>query len=341
MAKIKLATTLYSFTNEQRDWGWTTEDCLREIKQLGLDGVEFVASQTFDNYPYVTEKQLDELRNLTERYGLEISSYSAQGDRGKRSDRQDMTDDEMFAYAMLDLKNAYKVGAKAQRQQNQVHPEVMRRIAPYAEAYGVRIGVEMHSPMVPTEKAILPFNKVFDEVNSPYIGWTPDFGMFDTASPQLKPRTESSSMFSRFIPSRVNIPEEVCEWYQQNARNMTTSEILEAVKKFNMTEKQYADFCVMFEGMNAATDEERARLWEDFEKVTIPHAVYFHGKFNEIGETGDDVSIHTSRVLDIINRSDYEGYISIEYEGHGRFPNTPVVPILRKHVEFYRSVLGL
>ena len=87
--------------------------------------------------------------------------------------------------------------------------------------------------------------------------------------------------------------------------------------------------------------EARNTIWEDFEKITVPHAVYFHGKFNEIGDDGDDVSIHTSRILEIIGRSDYEGFISIEYEGHGKFPDMPVVPILREHIEFYLKILQI
>lgn len=340
MAKIKLATTLYSFTNEQRDFGWSTEDCLKAIKDLGLDGFEVVAAQTFDEYPYVTDKQLDELRNLADKYGLEICSYSAQADRGKRSDRVDLTDDEMFAYALLDLKNAYKVGAKAQRQQNQIHPEVMRRLAPYAEAYQVKVGVEMHAPMVPTEKALMPFNKVFDEVNSKYIGWTPDFGMFDPEGMNFAGREDPSSMFHTYVPSRVQFPEEASEWFERNYER-PNEELYEGMKQFHLSESQLRTLSVMFKGMNAATPEERARLWEDFENVTMKHAVHFHGKFNRLTETGDDATIPTSKIIDIINRSDYEGYISIEYEGHAFYPDTPIVPILRKHIQFYRDSLGI
>lgn len=340
MAKIKLGTTLYSFTNEQRDFGWTTEDCIKAVKDLGLDGFEIVASQTFDDYPYPTDQELDYVRNLAEKYGLEISSYSTQADRGKRSDRQDMTDDEMFAYAMIDLKAAYKIGAKASRVQNQLHPEVMRRLAPYAEAYGVKLGIEMHNPMCPTEKALQPFNKVFDEVNSPYIGWTPDFGTFDTASFNMSKREDKGSFFHMYSPSRVVIPPEACDWFDEH-RDLKDDELFEGMKQFHLTEKQLDQIRVMFSGMNHATEEERARLWEDFEKVTLKHAVYFHGKFYNLADDGDDMTIPTGRILEAINRTDYEGFISIEYEGHAMFPNKPVVPILRKHVEFYRNVLHI
>lgn len=341
MANIKIGASLYSFTNEQRDLGWSTEDCIREIKNLGLDGFEIVGSQTFSNYPWPSDQQIDEVRNLAEKYGLEISSYSAQADRGKYSMKQDLSEDDMFTYALNDLKVAYKLGAKAQRQQCQVYPEVMRRLAPWAEAYGIRVGVEMHTPMTPRETGCAAFNKVFDEVNSPFIGWTPDFGMFDTKAPQLNSQLKvGKSLMRRMYPSRVNVPAEVCDFYEENLDRFTPEEMKEAISRFDLTERQFEDVCVMFKGMDVAGDT-RDTIWEDFENIIIPHAVYFHGKFNEIGKDGDDVSIHTSRILEIIGRSNYDGFISIEYEGHDRFPDVPIIPILRDHIEFYHKVLHI
>lgn len=341
MAKIKIGTTLYSFTNEQRDHGWSTEDCFRECAALGLSGVELVAAQTFSSYPWPSEKDIYAVRDLAEKYGLEICAYSAQADRGKRTDIQDLTEDDMFTYALNDIKYAYMIGAKAQRQQCQVYPNVMKRLAPWAEAYGVKVGVEMHTPMAPREAGVEAYNKVFEEVDSPYIGWTPDFGMFDTEAPQLASKAKTGKgMLRRMFPSRANIPAEVCDFYEDNFSFMTPEELQAALQKFDLTERQRADIGVLFKGMDVAGDT-RDTIWEDFESITLPHAVHFHGKFNKIGDDGDDVSIHTSRILEIIGRSDYEGYISIEYEGHGKFPDVPVSPILREHIGFYRKILGM
>lgn len=341
MANIKLGATLYSFTHEQRDLGWSTEDCLKQIKELGLDGFEIVGAQTFDNYPWPTDKQIDEIRNLASKYGLIISSYSAQADRGKRTDKQDLSEDDMFTYALNDIKVAHKLGAKAQRQQCQVYPNVMRRLAPWAEAYDVKVGVEMHTPMVPRQPGCEAFSKVFEETGSPYIGWTPDFGMFDTQAPQLASQQKLGKGKTRsMFPSRATIPHEACVFYEENLNKLSREEMLTALLQFGLNERQLADVEVLYKGMDTA-GAARDTIWEDFEHIIVPHSVYFHGKFNQLGDNGDDVSIHTSRILDIIRRSDYDGFISIEYEGHGRFPDIPVTPILRKHIEFYKKNLHL
>lgn len=347
MAKIKLGLTLYSLTKEQINFGWTTEDCLKVAKELGVTGVELVASQTFGrHYPWPTDQELYDTANLIAKYGLEIASYSGQADRGKRSDLLDLSEDDMFAYALNDIKNAYKIGAKAQRQQNNMYPNAFKKLAPWAEKYDVKVGIEMHSPMTPREFNSEAFNKAIEEADSPYIGWCPDFGMFGPpllgAPPKPKDPKEASE-FERLmrgrrlrIPSRAGMPEEVCQYFEDNG-DKSVEEVESGLEKFNLTKFQRDTLYVMMHTPDLA-GSTRDTIWEDFEKMIVPRSVHCHGKFTSIGEDGDDVNIHTSRVLEILNRSDYEGYISIEYEGRSPGPTTP---ILRKHIDFYRKTLGI
>ena len=343
MSKIKLGTTLYSFTNEQRDLGWTTEDCMREAASMGLQGVELVASQTFGtSYPWPSQQELNEVRALAEKYGLEICSYSGQADRGKASDRLDLSEDEMFVLGLNDIKNAYAIGAHAQRQQNNIYPNVLKRLAPYAEKYQVKVGIEMHQPMTPCEENSEVFIRVMDEIDSPYIGWCPDFGMFDTALGMLNFKYGKSEKPTRArrLPSRVVMPAAYVDFFEYESWQYTPEEILEKGKEYGLDARQMELMDKFLHNVDIA-GEARKTIWEDFERVTIPRCVHFHGKFNELGDDGDDVTIPTSRIVEIIKRSNYEGYISIEYEGHGRFPDVPAAPILRKHVDFYRNTLGI
>lgn len=336
MSKIKLGLILYSFTNEQRDHGWTTEDCIRAAKELGVSGIEIVASQTFGrSYPWPSDEEISYVRNLADKYELEIAAYSGQADRGKKSWGYGMSEDDMFTYALNDLKYAYKIGAPAQRQQNNISPGVLRRLAPWAEKYRVKVGIEMHQPMTPCEARSEDFNRVFEEVDSPYIGWTPDFGMFSTGKYNARFLGKLNA-----IPSRMNIPEEVCQFCEDHI-GMDLEEAKEKIMAMPMTPEQKAVMDVFFTTGDVAGEEARKNLWEDFQRVTLPHAVHMHGKFHELGADGDDTAIPTSRILDIVRDSDYEGYISIEYEGHFRFPERPAFPVLRRHVAFYNNVLGI
>lgn len=335
MSRIKLGITLYSFTNEQRDYGWTTEDCIRACAELGVSGIEIVAAQTFGkNYPWPSIKEIYQVRSLCEHYGLEIAAYSAQADRGKRFQDIDMSDEDMFTYALNDLKYAYEIGAKAQRQQNNLSPKALEMLAPWAEKYKVKVGIEMHQPMTPCEPNSMVFNRVIEKVDSPYIGWVPDFGMFSEAKYNMRFASQV-----RGYPSRMNIPDKVVDYFETH-QGISLEQAKEDMKKFDLTDWQKKIMAVYFTVGDTA-GESRNTLWEDFEKVTLPHAVHMHGKFHSLNESGDDENIPTKKVLQVIRKSDYEGYISIEYEGHLHGSPAPVVPIMRRHLQFYRDTLGI
>lgn len=336
MSKIKTSITLYSFTNEQRDHGWTTEDCLRACAELGVTGVEFVASQTFGrSYPWPDLKEIYQVRSLCEKYGLEIAAYSAQADRGKRFHDVDMSAEDMFTYALNDLKYAYEMGAYAQRQQNNLSPKALEMLAPWAEKYRVKVGIEMHQPMTPCEPNSEIFNEVIERVDSPYIGWVPDFGMFSEGKYNARFADKVNGM-----PSRMNTPAEIVDYFEthQGIPIPEAREEIEALFHPNAEVQKIID--IMFSTGDIAGDS-RNTLWEDFERVTLPRTVHLHGKFHQLGDDGDDTNIPTQKVLRVIGNSDYEGYISIEYEGHLRGKPDPVVPIMRRHLAFYRDILGI
>lgn len=335
MSKIKTAITLYSFTNEQRDHGWSTEDCLRACRDLGVAGVEFVASQTFGrSYPWPDLQEIYAVRRLCEKLGLEIAAYSAQSDRGKRFQDVDMPAEDMFAYALNDLKYAYEIGAYAQRQQNNLSPEALEMLAPWAEKYRVKVGIEMHQPMTPCEPNSEAFNRVIERVDSPYIGWVPDFGMFSEGKYNARFADRLSGM-----PSRMNVPDEIVDYFETH-QGEPIAQAKEELRAFHPDEKLQAILDVYLTTGDTAGDS-RKTLWEDFERVTLPHAVHFHGKFHHLADDGDDENIPTQKVLKVIGKSDYDGFISIEYEGHLHGRPDPVVPIMRRHLAFYRDVLGI
>ena len=347
MSNIKLALTIYSLTREQMNYGWTTEDCLKVAKQLGVTGVEFVAAQTFGrHYPWPTDEELYEVANLCAKYGLEIASYSGQADRGKRSDLLDLSEEDMLAYAINDVKCAYKIGAKAQRQQNNIYPSVFEKLAPWAEKYGVKVGIEMHSPMTPREPNSEAFNRAIERAGSEYIGWCPDFGMFGpnfmlgakpkNLSPEEAAKLEAMARQRVRIPSRAGMPEEVVEYFE-GSKGMSPEEIEAGLDKFELTEYQRMALHYLLFVPDLAGDT-RDTIWEDYESIIVPHTVHCHGKFTKLNEIGDDPTINTTKAVEILKRSNYDGYISIEWEGR---TDGPTVPVLEKHINFYRNVLGI
>lgn len=180
MSNIKLGITLYCFTQEYCRGEMTLEDCIRKAKEIGSEGYEIVATQMVPSYPYVSDKFLGEIKAMSEYYDIAPICYSANMDRGMRGDRN-LTEDEMLQMAINDVKSANKMGCKVMREQFLLSPEALVKLAPYAEAYNVKVGIEIHNPETPNTPIMREYLSKIQESGSKYIGFVPDFGLFATA----------------------------------------------------------------------------------------------------------------------------------------------------------------
>ena len=162
MSKIKLGVTLYSFSTEYCKGIMTLEDCIRTAKELGAEGFEIVATQMIPSYPFISDKFLGEFQAICRAYDMEAICYGANMDCGLRGDRR-LNDDEMLDMAIRDLKNAHKMGCKVIREQFLIGPENLVRLAPYAEEYDIKVGIEIHNPDSPITPAIQEFRQAISE----------------------------------------------------------------------------------------------------------------------------------------------------------------------------------
>ncbi len=66
--------------------------------------------------------------------------------------------------------------------------------------------------------------------------------------------------------------------------------------------------------INLDTGNYRINTYEDIEK-SAPYAVHVHAKFLDVAEDGSDRRLDYNKILEILRRAGYRGYLSIEYEG--------------------------
>ncbi len=92
-----------------------------------------------------------------------------------RFDR-DLNDEELVASTIRDIKAAHKLGCPVIRAQYLLSPENLVKVAPYAEEYGIKIGIEIHNPETPTTPAMLAYLDAIEKSGSKYIGFVPDTG---------------------------------------------------------------------------------------------------------------------------------------------------------------------
>lgn len=322
MSNIKLGITLFSFTNEYCKGIFTLEDCIRTAAEMGAEGYELVATQMISSYPYISDKFLGEIKEMSACYGIEPICYAANMDRGMRADRN-LTDDEMLSMAVNDIRSAHKMGCKTMREQYLIGPKVMSRLAPYAEEYGVKVGIEIHNPETPSSPYMMEYLEMFEKTGSKYLGFVPDFGCFAT---------------------RPNKP----HWDRALA-NGAPLELLELAAKLRyddvpLPEAQKtllaagANGVVMtaFQGMYGFVTFRAQPDLEGLKKI-IPYCFHMHAKCHYISEDLQEGSIPYESILPVIKDSDYQGYIVTEYENEGKYD---AVLMVDRNIRMMKKILG-
>ncbi len=323
MSNIKLGVTLYSFTKEYCCGEMSLEDCIRKAKEIGAEGFEIVATQMIPSYPYISDKFLGEIKAISEYYDIVPVCYGANMDRGMRGDR-DLTKDEMLQMAINDVRSAHKMGCKVIREQFLMSPESMVKLAPYAEAYDVKVGIEIHNPETPNTPIMREYLEAFEKCGSKYIGFVPDFGLFATAP--NKPMWDTAL--------KAGTPVELLEKAKEMRLNdVPMDEATEILRREGADGPAFAALQGMYGFVQFRKDckAEIAGL-----KEIMPYCFHMHGKFHYVDENLKEASIPYEEIMPVIQASDYEGYIVSEYEDHesGR-----AVEMITRHMAMMKKLL--
>ena len=324
MSNIKLGITLYCFTQEYCRGELSLEGCIRKAKEIGSDGYEIVATQMIPSYPYVSDQFLGEIKAINDFYDIETVCYSANMDRGMRGDRN-LTEDEMLSMAISDVKSANKMGCKVMREQYLLSPDALVKLAPYAEAYNVKVGIEIHNPETPNTPIMREYLEKIQASGSKYIGFVPDFGLFATAP--NKPHWDTALA--------AGVPVEFLEM----AKEMRLSDVPqdEAVARLAEAGAPAPAFDAL-QGMYGFV-QFRKDCKAELEglKEIMPYCFHMHGKCHYVSEDLKEASIPYDEIIPVIEASDYDGYIVTEYEDHA---SGNAVEMTRRHVAMMKQLLN-
>ncbi len=323
MGNIKLGITLYSFTKEYCQGLMSLEDCIHTAKELGAEGFEIVATQMIPSYPYVSDKFLGEFKSMCQYYDIEPVCYGANMDRGMWYHR-DLSLDQMVEMAINDLKSANRLGTNVIREQYLLPPEGLVKLAPYAEDFGIHVGIEIHNPETPNTPIMREYLQAIKESGSSYIGFVPDFGCFATKpnKPHWDQAIKNGGNLTLMEKARdmryADVPYEEArqELIRLGAGNIELAELQEfyAFLQFRKT-----------------CDAELKGLCE-----IIPYCFHMHGKFHYLYENLEEASIPYKQILDTLKELDYNGYIVSEYEDH---ESGNAVEMTRRHQAMMRKIL--
>lgn len=303
MSNYKIGATLFCYGTEYARFQYDFEECVKQVFLAGGSGYEIVGTQMLKGYPNVDDDFLGLIYDLKAKYGIGPVSYAANNDKGMRPDRN-LTDDEMLADAIIDLKTANKLGCKVMRAQMMLSPEAFRRLAPYAEIYDVRVGIEIHNPETPLSDKMRKYLDVINETKSKYLGFIPDLGCF--ATKPNKPHWDKAlkagvseehlKMAADFRYNNVDI-NEAREKLLQDGANPAIMPALQGMYGF-----------VQFRSEQVLDD-----LLEELKEI-LPYSFEIHGKFHYLDKNNVEASISYDKILKVIKDSDFDGYIIGEYE---------------------------
>lgn len=303
MSNIKLGITLFCYGTEYARFQYDFEECVRQAALAGAEGYELVGTQMLPSYPNVSDEFLGLIQNLKTKYGIGPVCYAANNDKGMRPDRN-LTDEEMLADTILDLKAANKLGCKVMRSQYMLSPAAFERLAPYAELFDVKVGIEIHNPETPSSPAIQQYLEVIQRTKSPYLGFVPDFGFLSVAP--------NKPQWIKALQAGVK------EEHLQMAAEMRASGVPQEEAQARLMEAgAHPAILGVVAGMYGFVQfrprETLPKMLEELREI-LPYSFEMHGKFHYLSEDCVEPSIPYEEILPMLKENGYDGYLICEYE---------------------------
>jgi sugar phosphate isomerase/epimerase len=323
---IKRGVSLYSYQEEVFLGKLNLESAIATSASFGANGIEIIPEQTYDNFPHLTDKQVEEWFALHEKYGTTPTAYDMFIDLKRRKERL-MTLDEGVESLVRDIKLANRLGCKVIRVIINTPPEVFEKAAPYAEEYNVKLAVEIHSPMRFDQRWVLPFIDVIHRVDNGYLGLLPDLGIFVKNFPQIAiERALRDGATPKLVDHIVKV---------YNDHEATDLEVLP-------TEVNWAGGNAIDIGLaNAAGHYNYIDP-----KTLLPHMPYLfhiHAKFYDMIDDTTEFSIPYDEIIPVLIEGGYNGYLSSEYEGNRHIQDITEVDSVeqvRRHQAMLATLLG-
>jgi sugar phosphate isomerase/epimerase len=300
---FKLGLTLYSATNEMVAGHYNLETLLERVAEQEVGpGIEIVASQMIRSYPIVTDEFEREWRSNFDRFGFEPSSFGANLDFGRLRTR-DMNGDEEFEFSEHLLRGAKKLGFPLVRIQS-TRRALLERLLPVAEELDLKLGYEIHAPNGPNTPATLEVRELFDELDSPLLGYVADFSStMHSMAPAMLTALRRRGLDEDAISTLQTI------WSKQPDLQQQSGEFVDYLNGRGIDPGLLGPFAHLAFNMNAHWPIAE---WQDI----MPRIFHVHAKFYDIDDAGTEPAIDYRGLVHEFARGGFAGFMSSEWEGH-------------------------
>ena len=291
---FKVGISFHTFVQEFISFVYSFEDLMEMASVLGR-GVEIVGPSNHRGFPEVTDEFERAFKSSVDRYGLTPTSYGSYADPFMLPDRN-LNPDEIYEYTVPQLKGAAKLGFPVVRLQY-FASVAAERLIPIAEKLKIKMGYELHSPLMIESPAVLALREQIKRLSSESLGLIPDCGIFG----------RSISQYHLNRGRKSGVPEAIIQKALELWKMKTTfDEAAESLRAIGANERiiSWAD-----------------SIWGSFgysepsSLVDIkPYIIHFHGKFFNI-VNGDEPDLRYEEVVKTLLDIGYTGWMSTEYEG--------------------------
>lgn len=300
---IRLGTTLFSYTNEFYQRQFTFEQLIGEVARRGQGpGLEVVGFQSFRDFPEVSDETAARFKEIVGRSGLELSCLGLNADTQLRPDYTRSYEERLDFHAKQ-VRSAARLGFPVVRYQYAAGPDVIRALAPLAQDLNVKLGLEIHAPHTVHHPDVMAFREMYEQVNSPYLGFIPDFGSSARAIPPTYIEYyRKSGVPENAIEKALEIWAEESDPWQKRPRFLAWAE--EAGVDITKALEVNIAFGLF--------SRQPHRNWLEI----MPRVIHVHGKFYDVDATGEDPAIDYASVIDVFVEGGYRGFITSEWEGY-------------------------
>jgi sugar phosphate isomerase/epimerase len=316
-SSFRVGVSFHSFTTEYCSLQWSFEYMMQLASQLG-GGVEIVGPTHHRGFPEVTDEFERTFKISVERNNLTPTSYGSYADPFMLPGR-DLTPDEMVAYTIPQLKGAHKLGFPVVRLQYFVYP-VIERLLPYAEKYNLKMGYELHVPLMIEAPRTQELISQIKRISSPHLGLIPDTGIFARSIP--KHRIESAR--------EGGVPENILQKAVELWGRETPLEPALAELTAMGLEKRLVG---VLEGFWGSFGHSEPKALAEI----MPYIIHMHGKFFTMIK-GDEPDIRFEEVVRALIKGRYKGWMSSEYEGN--VPNVDSFEVVKEHQKMVRRYMA-
>ncbi|MBD0294922.1 MAG: hypothetical protein ICV84_06935 [Flavisolibacter sp.] len=323
---IKCCTSLFSYALEWNSGAWSLESLMAKVKELNPGpGIEIIGFQSLRGFPYLTNETITEVNRLIDKFGFERACLDANVDVAVKRGRL-LSIDETVAYLEPQIQMAKALGFPVLRVQMTAKPEAIRKLAPVAEKAGVKLGMELHTPYGVDHPAVLLLRELYEELQSPYLGFVPDFGTSMRAIPDA---LLYSFREVGVTDEQIALTKEI--WKKDIPTPQKFGELHERASALGATPPQIGRLNMAF-SMNGRQPVE---AWKEI----IPQTVHLHGKFYGFDENGDEPSIDYAAILKVFYEGGYKGYVASEYEGTAFTDEYTGFEMVQKHQALCERIL--